>query len=119
MPNASLALAEAAYRALARSAHGDIPGGSDRLMTRLNLAIEAARRSSAMAEPRPLHVRLDEAGFRKLVAGEAVTLEAPGGEEVRLILADIGWGRITSAVEQARDRYRACPWRKQGARDDG
>ena len=71
-----------------------------------------------MAE-RPLHVRLDEAGFRKLVAGEAVTLEAPGGQEVRLILADIGWGPITRAVEQARDRYSACPWRKQGARDDG
>jgi hypothetical protein len=55
----------------------------------------------------PLYVRLDEPGFRKLVAGESVSLETATGQEVRLILADIGWGRIRNAVEQARDRTRA------------
>jgi hypothetical protein len=74
----------------------------------------------------PLHIRLDEAGFRKLVPtdqvrglkahGETVSLETAGGQEVRLILPtdqvrglkahDIGWGRIRNAVEQARERQR-------------
>ena len=43
MPNAPLAIAEAAYRALARTAHADA-GGNDQMMTRLNAAIEAARK---------------------------------------------------------------------------
>lgn len=41
---ASLADAEAAYRAMARDAHPDRPGGSHNKMTRLNRAIEAARK---------------------------------------------------------------------------
>lgn len=43
MPTAPLAVAEAAYRALAKSTHADI-GGSDARMRRLNLAIAAARK---------------------------------------------------------------------------
>lgn len=43
-PGATLDQAEAAYRALARDAHPDRPGGSNDKMARLNRAIEAARR---------------------------------------------------------------------------
>ncbi len=57
------------------------------------------------------YVRLDEAHFRKIVAGESVTLLTSDGREVELILADIGWGRIFAAVEATRDAARR--------RDDG
>jgi hypothetical protein len=50
----------------------------------------------------PREVRLDEAALRKLVSGQSVELKTPDGEEVHLILADIGWGRIYAAVEGAR-----------------
>lgn len=43
----TLAHAEAAYRALARDAHPDRPGGSHEAMARLNRAIDAARRELA------------------------------------------------------------------------
>ena len=49
----------------------------------------------------PLHIRLDEAGFKRLLRGESVPLEALGGQQVLLILADIGWGRIHAAVDGA------------------
>jgi curved DNA-binding protein CbpA len=42
-PDATLAQAEAAYRALAKSAHPD-HGGSDEAMARLNDAIATARK---------------------------------------------------------------------------
>ena len=46
-----------------------------------------------------LYVRLDEDGFRRLVRGESVSLHTTSGQEVRLILADIGWVKIRGAVE--------------------
>lgn len=49
----------------------------------------------------PIYLRLDEAAFRLLVAGDPVALTAIGGEEVRLILADIGVGRMLAAIKNA------------------
>lgn len=57
------------------------------------------------------YVRLEEADFKKLVAGEHVSLLTADGRAVEILLADIGWGRIQAAVEQA---YRRS-WRP---RDD-
>jgi hypothetical protein len=48
-----------------------------------------------------LRVALDEPGFKKLVGGEVVALETVDGQQVRLILSDIGWGRIFAAVAEA------------------
>ena len=53
------------------------------------------------------YVRLDEPHFRKLVAGEHVTVLTGDGREVEIILADIGWGRIFAAVEAAKEANRA------------
>jgi hypothetical protein len=47
-------------------------------------------------ETRPIHVVLSEADFRRLVSGQIV--ETPG---VRIILSDIGWGRMTAAIRDA------------------
>jgi hypothetical protein len=58
-----------------------------------------------MSEP-PLYVALDECGFKTLLRGMAVTLNTVGGQEVRLILKDIGWGRIINAVEAAFEESR-------------
>jgi hypothetical protein len=51
----------------------------------------------------PLHVALDEAGLNQLLRGQAVTLETIDRQQVRLILSDIGWGRIFAAVKGAYD----------------
>jgi hypothetical protein len=53
-----------------------------------------------------LDIRLDEDGFRDLVAGKPVTLHAltpmtADGQDVRLILADIGWDRMEKAIADA------------------
>jgi hypothetical protein len=49
---------------------------------------------------RPLHVALDEAQFRRLVAGEVVSIKAGDQQqvEVQCILSDIGWPVILRAV---------------------
>ena len=60
-----------------------------------------------------LFVRLEEPHFRKLVAGERVAIETVAGDQVELILADIGWGRMLGAIETAREAVR------QRRRDDG
>lgn len=53
-----------------------------------------------MTTAAPLHVRLDEADFRALVAGGVV--EIPTGDRaVRIILADIGWGAMAAALYDA------------------
>jgi len=62
----------------------------------------------------PAYVRIEEPHFRKLVAGEHVTVLTGDNREVEIILADIGWGRIYAAVEAARGRSRAA-----AKRDDG
>ena len=53
------------------------------------------------------YARLDEGHFKKLVAGEHVTVLTGDGREIEIMLADIGWGRIYAAVEAARDRRRS------------
>lgn len=58
----------------------------------------------------PLRVRLDETDFRRLVAGEEVRLETIEGARVLLILADIGWERMTLAINDAAVRSR-CYYR--------
>jgi hypothetical protein len=67
----------------------------------------------------PLYVRLDEAGFKKLLRGCPAELQTIAGQEVRVILADIGWGRIWAAVEQAyaEQRGRAPPAERIGVID--
>jgi hypothetical protein len=52
----------------------------------------------------PIRIRLDEAAFRQLVAGDVVTLPGAKGETVALILEDIGWDRMIKAVEEERFR---------------
>lgn len=47
------------------------------------------------------YVALDEKDLRALVRGESVAKLAPNGIEVEVILKDIGWGRISAAVQDA------------------
>jgi hypothetical protein len=49
----------------------------------------------------PIRVRLDEAGFRELVAGKVVRLVTTDGTGVELILADIGFDRMELALTDA------------------
>jgi hypothetical protein len=45
------------------------------------------------------YVALDEKDLRALMRGESVAKLAPNGAEVDVILKDIGWGRISAAVQ--------------------
>lgn len=56
-----------------------------------------AERSEAFA----FRVVMDEGGFRALVKGSVVRLRTADGALVELILSDIGFGRIVSAVNEA------------------
>jgi len=47
------------------------------------------------------HAVLDETSFRLLVAGKPATIKLPDGNEVALILSDIGWSRMLRAIEDA------------------
>jgi hypothetical protein len=58
--------------------------------------------STPLMSPAVLSVVLDEAMFRALVAGLAVTLPGPG-LTVRVILADLGWQRMNAALNDAID----------------
>lgn len=49
----------------------------------------------------PIYVKLDEAAFTALVRGKEARVIAPDGSDVRLILADIGWGRMMAAIDAA------------------
>jgi hypothetical protein len=56
-----------------------------------------------------IRIRLDEAAFRQLVAGDVVTLTGAKGERVKMILADIGWQLMLKAIEDARFPFRKIP----------
>jgi len=52
-----------------------------------------------------IRLRLDDDEFKKLVSGEVVTIHtAPRGQRVEIILADIGFDRMVSAIQEAMDR---------------
>jgi hypothetical protein len=56
-----------------------------------------------MVDPRrhnAMRIALDEAQFRRLVAGQVVTFKAGDQQriEVQCILSDIGWSKILQAV---------------------
>ena len=48
-----------------------------------------------------IRVRLEEADFRQLVAGKVVRLMSARGEVVEVILADIGFSRMSFALTDA------------------
>jgi hypothetical protein len=57
---------------------------------------------------------MDEAAFRDLVGGKIVKLRTAGGEEVEIILSDIGWGLMLKAVHEVMEFMRDMPegkWR--------
>ena len=55
---------------------------------------------------KPIYVKLDEEAFRALVQGHEAVVRLRSGEEVRLILADIGWGRMRAAITDAENAAR-------------
>jgi hypothetical protein len=48
-----------------------------------------------------IRLALDEAAFRDLVAGNVVKLRTTTNLSVELLLSDIGWSRMLTAVEDA------------------
>jgi hypothetical protein len=48
-----------------------------------------------------IRVKLFESDFQSLVKGEEVEVESLDGVKVKMILADIGFDRISYAVERA------------------
>jgi hypothetical protein len=49
-----------------------------------------------------VYARINEEAFRELVAGKVVTLRnTSNGTMVKLILEDIGWGRMLDAIAAA------------------
>jgi hypothetical protein len=54
----------------------------------------------------PIYVKLDEEAFRALVQGREARVSSQSGAEVRLILADIGWGRMLAAITDAENEAR-------------
>jgi len=57
---------------------------------------------SFLRRPPKIHICLEEADFANLVAGKVVEL-APkeGGPTIKIILADIGWGRMIDCIRKA------------------
>jgi hypothetical protein len=49
-------------------------------------------------------VKMEEEDLRRLVRGEVVTLKTEKGDTVLVILADIGFDRITAALYDAMSR---------------
>jgi hypothetical protein len=49
----------------------------------------------------PVYISLEEDTFRDLVAGKVATVRSQTGQEVRIILSDIGFGRMLTAIANA------------------
>ena len=58
------------------------------------------------AAPLELYVRLDKAGFNKLVGGEIVSLHTIRGQEVRLIPPEMTFLEMYEAIDDARAKVR-------------
>jgi hypothetical protein len=57
-----------------------------------------------MPDQPTIYLRLDEAAFRELVAGRTTELWSQNGKHlVRVMLADIGWVRMVSAICDAQE----------------
>jgi len=72
------------------------------LRSQMALGRYAVLTRSFLRRPPKIYVRLEEADFANLVAGRAVEISPKdGGPTIKIILADIGWGRMVDCIRKA------------------